>query len=119
MIHIMNESWKLKDTNLNLFIDCKEVYSYIKMKNFEPKQIDPIVIAYKPLTNICKSSIRYVKADINLPGIVVKDMENPFTKEYRMIDGRHRLLKSIDLGKKKFNSYVLEREEILKFVRIL
>jgi hypothetical protein len=115
----MSESWNLKDANSNLFINCKEVYSYIKMKSFQPKEIKTNLIAHKPISNICRSSIRYINADINMPGIVVNGMENPLMKEYRMIDGRHRLLKSIDLGKEKFNSYVLNREEILKFVRIL
>jgi hypothetical protein len=119
MIHILSDSWKLKGADSNLFIDCKEVYSYIRMKKFDPKEIDSYEIAHKPIVDICRNSIRYINADINMPGIVAKNMENPFMKEYRMIDGRHRLLKTIDLGKRNFNSYVLDREEILKFVRIL
>lgn len=118
MIHIMNEDWSLKEAS-NLFVDCNRVYSYISMKKLLPEMIDIDLIAHKDIKNISKNSLRYIHANTNLPGIVVRGMENPFMKEYRMIDGRHRLLKVLEEGKKMFNSYVLHREEILKFVHLL
>jgi hypothetical protein len=118
MIHIINENWSLKESS-NLFIDCNRVYAYIKMKKLKPEAIDINLIAHKDIKNISKDSLRYIRANIDLPGIVVKGMENPFMKEYRMIDGRHRLLKNIEAGKKIISSYVLHREEILKFVHLL
>lgn len=118
MIHIIDEDWSLQGSS-NLFVDCARVYSYIKMKKLLPETIDIDLIAHKDVKSISRDSLRYIRADLDLPGIVAKGMENPFMKEYRMIDGRHRLVKAIEQGKKEFNSYVLCREEIIKFVQLL
>jgi len=42
---------------------------------------------------LCKE--RYINANIDIPGIVVRNASNPSNKEYRMIDGTHRTAKRI------------------------
>jgi hypothetical protein len=43
-------------------------------------------------------------------------MENPKGKQYRLIDGRHRILKHINNGVFNLKAYVLDKQDILKFV---
>jgi hypothetical protein len=119
MIHILNDSWKLNDCNRNLVINCKSVYSYIKFKDIQFSNVHISLIGYKELESICNDNIRYLRADITKPVILAKNMENPDMKKYRMIDGRHRLKKIINNGENVIKAYVLDRDEILKFVLAL
>lgn len=115
MIHMMNGDWRIH--HQDLYIDCRELYSYIRMKNFEPDEIDMNLIAHKELDSISTSDIRFLNANPNLPGILAKDMINPQTKKYRMLDGRHRLKKSVLNGNTKFKAYVISQEEALRFAK--
>ena len=113
----MEGDWAIHSQSL--IIDCNRLYSFVRMKKLEPLEIPIDMIAHKEIDSISVDSIRYIRANTSLPGIVAESMENPFMKKYRMIDGRHRLLKTLNSGKRKFNAYVLCREDILKFVRLL
>ena len=114
MIHVMEDEWAIHSQPL--IIDCSKLYAFAKMKKLEPLEIPIDMIAHKELHSISNDSIRYLRADINLPGIVVKDMKNPFMKKYRMIDGRHRLKKYFEYGMHHFTAYVISSEDAMKFV---
>ena len=111
----MSDDWKV--LNVNSYVDCRDVYRFIKMKKYQHGSIDINKIAYKPLDNISCKSQRYISATTCLPGIVVDGMENPFNKQYRLIDGRHRLLKSMNLDT-SFNVYVITVSEVFKFIQL-
>lgn len=51
---------------------------------------------------------RYDKCDISFPGIICDGAPNPFGKRYRMIDGRHRMAKMINMKVTKSCYYVIE-----------
>jgi len=114
MIHILEGDWAI--CGQSLAIDCSRIYSWVKIKNLEPQVINIDEIGYKPTSTIEKQDSRYVNADIDLPGIVVKGMQNPDKKPYRMMDGRHRLLKAKNSGKSVLLVYVLEEKQALKFI---
>ena len=59
-----------------------------------------------------RPSLRYLNADITLPGILVEGAPNPYNNKYRMIDGRHRIMKMLDMGIKSSQFYVLDCDEV-------
>jgi hypothetical protein len=113
MIHVMDGEWSIHSQPL--IINCRSLYSFISMKGIEPTEIHIDMIAHKELESISLDSIRYLRANTNLPGIVAKNMQNPHMKEYRMLDGRHRLKKSLEHGMKSFTAYVITPEDAMKF----
>jgi hypothetical protein len=56
-------------------------------------------------------------ANTNYP-MIVSQMNNPYGKKYRLIDGRHRIHKLIDGGKKEGLFYEVPMEFILKNVKL-
>ena len=115
MIHIMEDEWSIID--IPTFINCCEVYTWINYKKIKPQQIKIADIGHKPVSFIEKQSQRYMSANLKLPGIVVKSMKNPTEKPYRMIDGRHRLKKSIDNNKNSILVYVITEHQAHKFIK--
>lgn len=112
MKHIMTGEWKLDNTP-DMFINVLQVIQYIQYKQIQPEPINISDISHKELDSIDITEARYLTANINYPIIVVKGMQNPHNKMYRMIDGRHRLLKQIN--NKTINAYVLKKADISKF----
>jgi hypothetical protein len=117
MIHIMDGDWRLYQQDL--YIDCRELYAYIRMKNIEPQTVDINMIAHKELDSISTDDFRFLKANIQLPGILAKDMTNPLGRQFRMLDGRHRLKKIMLSGDERFSAYVISQTDALRFVRQL
>ena len=113
MIHLLEGEWAITEEPLK--VDCINLYNLIKLRNLTPQEINVANIGYKELDSIDKESIRYRLANCNYP-VIVATMENPKGKQYRLIDGRHRILKQIDNGVLDIQAYVLDKEDILKFV---
>lgn len=113
----MTGDWKLPGSP-DMMIDSCEVIQYINFKKIKPQYIDIKDISHKPLKTIDQENSRYILANINFPGIVVNGMHNPHNKQYRMIDGRHRLLKTINNGSEEFYTFVLNPVEIKKFYKV-
>jgi len=116
MVHEICGDWSIGEHEYSI-IDCIEVYKWIEENNLEPEILDVNDIAYKPLKFINQNSKRYIDADINMPGIVVANMENPLDKPYRMIDGRRRLLKSLVYLKTDIPFYVIQYKDIVQFIQ--
>lgn len=112
MKHIMTGEWKLDNTP-DMFINVLQVINYIQFKQIKPEYISIADISHKELDSIDTTEARYIMANVNYPIIVVQGMQNPHNKPYRMIDGRHRLLKQIDND--MINAYVLTEADISKF----
>jgi len=80
---------------------------------------DEIAFKGKHFTNLrgpmclCCDGARYYSAKIKFPGILVEGMENPYELKYRMIDGKHRIEKMIDHGKKSSIFYVIKLQNFL------
>jgi len=110
MKHHIIDGWVNNDNNF--IIECKEVYDWISYKKIKPKYISNSNIKCNNLNLITNEDMRYILADLNLPGIVIKIKEH-----YKMIDGRHRLKKSLDEGRDCILAYVITEEQALKFVK--
>tara|TARA_B110000967_G_scaffold207406_1_gene256685 strand:+ start:11756 stop:12112 length:357 start_codon:yes stop_codon:yes gene_type:complete len=115
MIHVMEDEWAVLD--IDTIIDCADVYSWVYYKRLTPQPVMIKDVGHKPTTSIKKEDARYLNAKLSLPGVVVKNMDNPDGKPYRMIDGRHRLLKAQNSGRTSMLVYVLNQEQILKFIK--
>ena len=110
----MDGDWQVYDVPTQ--IDCSKVYEWIRLKNIDPISINIDDIGHKTTRTIETKDSRYKQADIDLAGIVVKGMKNPADKPYRMIDGRHRLLKAKNSGRSYMKVYVMIEEQVLKFI---
>ena len=112
--HIMNGDWALPGRP-DMYINIHEVINLIKLRQIAPQYITIDNIAYKDLSCISPGSLRYKLANSSYPGIVVEGMVNPYKKKYRLIDGRHRLLKILRRGGSKFKVFVLQEVDIKRF----
>lgn len=112
--HIMEGMWALPGEP-TICINIREVIDLIKLRQLTSRCIKIGDIAFKDLSVICTKSSRYLKANTTYPVIVVKDMVNPFNKPYRLIDGRHRLLKYKNKNEDFINAYVLNQNDIKRF----
>lgn len=72
---------------------------------------------YYGFDSTAEDSERYQKADPKHPGILVKGMPNPKNLPYRMVDGRHRLVKMKRQGVTVGRFYVFTYEEADPFIR--
>ena len=60
---------------------------------------------------------KYKSADPSYPGIVLENAPNPYDSKYRMIDGRHRLMKLLHSTNVTSSlHYVLDYDEIKKYI---
>ena len=116
MIHVMDGEFQVFDKVT--YIDCKPLYVVIDLFDVQAEDIEIKDIFHKELESIDTESERYINADLDYPCIVIEDMSNPNNKKYRMIDGRHRLLKTIQEEQEDtIECYVLYFEQIRKFIK--
>jgi hypothetical protein len=115
MIHSMRGEWEIKNIGPSI-IKIPLLFPLIKYKNIYPQKLTLDDVSYKKLDAVDTNSRRFILADITYPLIAVENMPNPHGKRYRMIDGRHRLLKQINLGNSKFLFYILQYDDIKQFI---
>ena len=111
----MEDEWEIQGIGPAQII-TSNLYPIIKYKKLNPIELHIDEFAYKPLSTIETNSVRYKLANIDYPLFAIEGMENPYNKKYRMIDGRHRLLKQINLGKDKFLFYIFQYNEIKHYI---
>ena len=63
-----------------------------------------------------RPALRYLHADIAYPGIIIEGAPNPYGNRYRMIDGKHRIMKMLNMGIKSSQFYVLDCDEVIPFL---
>lgn len=114
MIHILEDEWSLG--GISGSIDTRKLWAYVKYKQMDAVDVHLTDISHKPLEDINTGDNRYILADISYPLLIVKGMVNPHNKPYRMIDGRHRLLKHKLLNNNYVPCYVLLLDEVLPHV---
>ena len=59
---------------------------------------------------------RYLTCDISIPCIVLENVSNPDNLKYRMIDGKHRMMKMKSHGQLDSMFYVLSLDSILPYI---
>ena len=112
----MSEEWAVCDTPLQ--VDCRNLISLIKYRGYSPTILDIADIAHKELGSIDKGGIRYQLADKAFP-LLVSEMKNPYGKKYRLLDGRHRLLKHKESGADKVQAYIVLPQDVLNHVHAM
>ena len=114
----MDGEWCLKGCR-EMYINTDSVIDLIKVRNTVPEHLHIDEIAHKELDSINISGARYIAADTRFPVLVVEGMQNPYNKKYRLIDGRHRLLKTIREGKTELRVYVVSESDVMQFCNYL
>jgi hypothetical protein len=115
VIHVLDKEWSI--LGIPMAINCQEIYSLLKYEGAVPQLISIKDIGHKPIDLIDKEDIRYLNANLNLPAIVVRGMQNPLNKPYRMIDGRHRILKAKENKIPELLTYVIDEKRALKHMQ--
>ncbi len=113
MIHVLDYCFD-QDINLTSYIDCLQVYKYIRMKKLDYYEVEVSSIIHKDISGILETDPRYVFANIELPVILIDGL----SQKHRMIDGRHRLMKHIHLKKSTIKSYIITSQEAYKFIKL-
>jgi len=117
MIHTMRDEWSVFASGA--YIDCRKIYAFIKNKEgYRPEKVAVRDISHKPLDAIDTASVRYLSAKHDSPVLLCFGMRNPHKKPYRMLDGRHRLLKCLNLGFDHVSAYIVPEHVSLKFVSL-
>ena len=65
----------------------------------------------------CCKGQAYLKCDPSIPGIIAYNCPNPYNNKYRMLDGRHRLMRHLFEGKTESKFYVFDFNKIKHFMR--
>ena len=60
----------------------------------------------------CCGGEYYLKCDPTKPGIIAYNCPNPYDNKYRMLDGRHRIMRHLFDGKTEAEYYVFDFNEI-------
>jgi hypothetical protein len=117
MIHVIDQDWAIDEIS-SAYIDCRKLFDLIKFRGISSVFVDIENIGYKSLDSISESDGRYQLANIQYPCIVTENVQNPMNKQYRLIDGRHRLMKQMRAGVNKVKCYVLDKDDLMKFITI-
>ena len=65
----------------------------------------------------CCDGQSYIHCDPSIPGIIAYNCPNPYGNKYRMLDGRHRIMRHLFEGKSESEFYVFDFNEIKHFMR--
>ena len=65
---------------------------------------------------ICCGGKAYINCDPSIPGIIAYNCPNPYDNKYRMLDGRHRIMRLLFEGKTESKFYVFDFNEIKHFM---
>ena len=114
MYHHHNISKEFPFDNLTKgIIDCSLLYKYAKTKRMESVWINISELKYGDISYIKDLSGRYKGVDLSLPCLVVD-----FGDYYRLIDGKHRLKKTINNDGDSLLCYILTKREALSFLSL-
>ncbi len=111
----------------------KEEILFIRLSNLKPfltknriKTVNFDDIAYKSFNLdrskthencCCCEGVRFFDCDVDYLGILLEGEEyNSFGKKYRMLDGKHRMMKLKDMSKTEYDFYVLCYDEVKKYM---
>ena len=100
-------------------IDGKEYVLHLeRIKKYLKKESKKLVkfseIGYKGKDmNPCLVEERYNACDIKFPGILTEG-QNPYGCRYRMIDGKHRIIKMKDMGMTESLFYIIDYDLFIK-----
>lgn len=123
-----NWEWSKPNEELGTlhFIPMKDIYHLLTHDNIQTVELHNIAWLGKHhhphntgencFCCVERPSLRYLNADITIPGIIVEGAPNPYGNRYRMIDGKHRIMQMLNRGIKSSQFYVLDCDEVEPFL---
>tara|TARA_A100001388_G_C28456441_1_gene351100 strand:+ start:114 stop:557 length:444 start_codon:yes stop_codon:yes gene_type:complete len=119
-----NGNWEIDNHKLKV-LDLKYVYENLltddKLKIVKHKEIawrGKHHFPYNLGDNCyCCGGEKFKKCDPSVPGIIAYNCQNPYDNKYRMLDGRHRIMRLLFEGKTESKFYVFDFNEIKQFIR--
>ena len=113
------ENFKLKTLDLEYIYDCMLTDDRLKtVKHTEIAWRGKHHFPYNVGKDcLCCEGQAYLKCDPSVPGIIAYNCPNPYDNKYRMLDGRHRIMRLIFKGVTESKFYVFDFNEIKHFMR--
>ena len=113
------ENYKLKTLDLNYIYDNMLTNDRLQIiKHAEIAWRGKHHFPYNMGENCkCCEGQAYLNCDSSIPGIIAYNCSNPYDNKYRMLDGRHRIMKLLFEGKTESKFYVFDFNEIKHFMR--
>ena len=115
--------WRFHEiSDHNLYLPYLSIQHLLTNKRLEKLSFDNIAWKGMDLPRrlwgencMCCDGIAYKRVDIDYPPILVRGASNHFNKLYRMIDGRHRMMKMILNGLSESLFYILDLDDIKEY----
>ena len=105
--------WRIIEEESVVYI--KDIIPYLELKNKQLVKFNNISWKGKDLDYKLNDE-RYNKCDVRHPCILTVG-KNPHNCKYRMIDGRHRMTKMINMGLNESLFYIIDFDIIVKQLR--
>ena len=115
--HIMRGEWRLY-VDSDTVIDCRHLIDLANSQKRKSKSIWIKDIAIKSLDSIPDNPSEYEYVNPKIPIIVVEGLQNKDNKKYRLLDGRHRILKTLKRDRAAINAHVFSFDEIEPYIEI-
>ena len=106
--------WRIKGENY--FLDLKQIIPYLDTETKHLIKFDDISWKGKNIYHEL-DPLRYERCDIKYPCILTKG-ENPHNCTYRMIDGRHRITKMVNMGLNEAYFYLIDFQDVVKLIHL-
>ena len=119
-----NGNWEIDNQRLKL-LDLKYIFDNMlsedRLKTVKHKEIAWRGKHHFPY-NVgdycqCCNGENFRHCDPSIPGIIAYNCPNPYDNKYRMLDGRHRIMRLLFDGKTESKYYVFDFNEIKHFIR--
>jgi len=107
--------WRIDENSY--ILDLKRIKPLLKKESKKLIKFEDIGYKGKDM-NPLLSEERYNACDINFPGILTEG-QNPYNCRYRMIDGKHRIIKMNNMGIKESLFYVIDYDLFFKRLQLV
>ena len=111
--------WRINDTEIKEGIQLQTITHLLTDDKLETVSHSDICWKGMDVEPSHLKGNRLELANTDYPCILIKDCKNPKNLKYRMIDGKHRMYRMAADGVTESKFYVLERNQIEKYIRPL
>ena len=102
--------WRIDGKEYVLHLE--KIKKYLKIESKKLVKFSEIGYKGKDM-NPCLAEERYSACDIKFPGILTEG-QNPYGCRYRMIDGKHRIIKMKNMGMTESLFYIIDYNLFIK-----
>tara|TARA_Y100000114_G_C11645844_1_gene271692 strand:- start:3 stop:422 length:420 start_codon:yes stop_codon:yes gene_type:complete len=106
--------WRIDEKDY--ILPLERIKKYLKKESKQLVKFSDIGYKGKNINPPYNIQERYDAADINFPGILTVG-SNPYNCKYRMVDGRHRIIKMTNMGIKESMFYIIDYNIFLQRLR--